>query len=439
MPPAIDPAPPRVSVIVATWNWSSALRLALASALAQTLRDIEILVIGDACTDDSAEVVAGFGDPRLVWRNRARNSGNQAAPNDDGLALARAPWVGYLGHDDLWHPRHLEDLLATAERRGADLVHSIALNYGPPESGVVAASGVEPTGGHRALPDLRPSSVLHRRELAAAAGGWGDARATDRPVGDAFFERLWSSRARFAGSNRTTAFTFPAGWRRDAYRRRDVAQQAALWARLGAEPDVVERELCHLLVAFADGTGSVVLEPEPPPPEGWREARRRFKGLSAGGAETPAPARVDLGAPLPGLEWHAAEQDERGAFRWTAAREAALEVPWGTAAGEPARLRLGLAHLLDAADLGRLEVRVDAFAVALERTTDAAGNVVLSAELPAAGDHRRRLARVVVHSPALRRPCDLDPASSDRRRLGVALRWAEIVPGDEVGERGEGE
>jgi hypothetical protein len=436
MPPLTEGFEPRASVVVATWNWSSALRLALASALAQTVREIEILVIGDGCTDDSAEVVASLGDSRLVWRNRQQNSGNQAAPNDDGLALARAPWVAYLGHDDLWHPRHLEDLLATAERRGADLVHSIALSYGPPESGVVAASGVEPTGGHRAPPDLRPSSVAHRRDLALEAGGWGDPRTTDRPADDAFFARLWASGARFAGSNRVTTFKFPAGWRRDAYRLRDVTQQAALWARLRDQPDQVERELCRLLVAFADGTGSVALEPEPPGPEGWREARRRFKGLSAGGAETPAPARVDLGGPLPGLEWHPAESDAEGAFRWSAAREAALEVPWGTAPGEPARLRLGLAYLLDAADLGRLEVAVDAFSVALVRTVDAAGNVVLAAELPAVGDHRRRLARVVVRAPALRRPCDLDPANSDRRRLGVALRWAEIVPGDEPGEKG---
>lgn len=430
MPPAIDRDPPRVSVVVATWNWSSALRLALASALAQTVEQIEVLVIGDACSDDSAAVVAGLGDPRLRWHNRAENSGNQAAPNDDGLALARAPWVAYLGHDDLWHPRHLEDLLAAGAARGAGLVHSIALNYGPAESGVVIASGVEPSGGHRGPPNLRPSAVAHRRELAREVGGWGDPRATERPVDDDFFARLWESGARFAGTNRVTAFKFPAGWRRDAYRVRDVSQQAELWARLRSEPDLVERELCRLLVGLADGTGGLALEPEPPQPEGWREARRRFKGLEPGGAETPAATRLDLGQPLPGLEWHPAERDGLGAFRWSAAREAALEVPWSTPPGEPAKLRLGFAYLLEGTDLGALEVAVDAFPVALERTPDEAGGPVLEAELPAAGDHRRRLARVVVRAPALRRPCDLDPANPDRRRLGVALRWVEIVAGE---------
>ena len=434
MPPAAAPDAPRVSVLVATWNWSSALRLALASAVGQTLEEIEVIVVGDGCTDDSAEVVAGFGDPRLVWRDLGRNSGNQAAPHDAGLALARAPWVAYLGHDDLWHPRHLEDLSNAAARSGAGLVHSIALHYGPPESGVVTASGVEPTGGHRARPALRPSAVAHRRELATAAGGWSAPALGDRPADDAFFARLWEAGVRFAGTQRATAFTFPAGWRRDAYRRLDVGQQEELWRRLRAEPDCVERELARLLVAQADGTGGLALEPEPPQPPGWREARRRFKGLEPGGAETPTGARVDLGAPLPGLEWHPAERDAQGAFRWSAARDAALEVPWSTPAGEPAKLRMGVAYLLRGADLGELGASVDGFPVALERGADEAGGPVLEAELPAAGDHRRRLARVVVRTPALRRPCDLDPANPDRRRLGVALRWVEIVAGEEAPE-----
>jgi len=430
MPPVPVLDAPRVSVLVATWNWSSALRLALASALAQTLAEIEVIVVGDGCTDDSAEIVAGFGDPRLAWHNRDGNSGNQAAPNDEGLARARAPWVAYLGHDDLWHPRHLEHLMATAAGRDAGLVHSIALHYGPPESGVVTASGVEPTGGHQARPNLRPSAVAHRRELAAAAGGWSHPGSPDRPADDAFFARLWDAGVRFAGSNRATAFTFPASWRRDAYRRLDVTQQRALAERLAAETDRVERELVRLLVAQADGTGGLALEPEPPQPAGWREARRRFKGLEPGGAETPAGARLDLGTPLPGLEWHPAEHDAHGAFRWSAVREAALEVPWATPAGEPAKLRLALAYLLEGTDLAALTVAVDGFPVALERAADAAGGPVLEAELPAAGDHRRRLARVVVRAPALRRPCDLDPDNPDRRRLGVALRWVEIVAGE---------
>lgn len=49
---------PRVTVIIATYNGSSVLRYAIDSVLDQTMRDFELLVVGDRCTDDSEQVVA---------------------------------------------------------------------------------------------------------------------------------------------------------------------------------------------------------------------------------------------------------------------------------------------------------------------------------------------------------------------------------------------
>ena len=51
---------PLVSVIIATYNYSSVLRCAIQSALGQTFDDFELLVIGDGCTDDSEAVTASF-------------------------------------------------------------------------------------------------------------------------------------------------------------------------------------------------------------------------------------------------------------------------------------------------------------------------------------------------------------------------------------------
>jgi glycosyltransferase involved in cell wall biosynthesis len=67
---------------------------------------------GDACTDDSAELVASYRDPRLHWFNLPTNSGYQSAPHNEGLRRARGRYVAYLNHDDLWLPNHLERLVA---------------------------------------------------------------------------------------------------------------------------------------------------------------------------------------------------------------------------------------------------------------------------------------------------------------------------------------
>src|SRR5450755_4047956 len=91
---AASPAP-LVSVITATYNWSSVLRYAIQSVLWQSLQDFEMLVIGDGCTDDSADVVASFHDPRLRWRNLPENTGHQSIPNNTRLAMARGKYIAY--------------------------------------------------------------------------------------------------------------------------------------------------------------------------------------------------------------------------------------------------------------------------------------------------------------------------------------------------------
>ncbi len=109
-PPPRPEHEPLVTVIIATYNWSSVLRHAVRSVLWQTYENFELLVIGDGCTDDSEEVVASFGDPRVRWINLPENVGSQSGPNNRGLELARGEYIAYQGHDDVWHPKHLATL-----------------------------------------------------------------------------------------------------------------------------------------------------------------------------------------------------------------------------------------------------------------------------------------------------------------------------------------
>ena len=62
---------PLVTVITATYNSSSLLKLSLTSLIGQTYDAFEAWVVGDGCTDDSAAVVESFRDPRLRWSTGA--------------------------------------------------------------------------------------------------------------------------------------------------------------------------------------------------------------------------------------------------------------------------------------------------------------------------------------------------------------------------------
>ena len=120
--PAPVAHPPAVSVVMANHNGARFIEAAIASVLAQSLSDIELLVADDASTDDSAERVAAIAsrDARVRLLRAACNGGPGAARNR-ALDAARGRWIAVVDSDDLLHPDRLEQLLAGAEADGADI------------------------------------------------------------------------------------------------------------------------------------------------------------------------------------------------------------------------------------------------------------------------------------------------------------------------------
>lgn len=105
---------PLVSVAIATYNCARFLPEAIRSALAQTHRDIEVLVVDDGSEDDTTAVLAEFAhDPRLR-AVRIEHAGHAPAKNH-AASLARGEWIAFLDADDVWLPQKLERQLAAAE------------------------------------------------------------------------------------------------------------------------------------------------------------------------------------------------------------------------------------------------------------------------------------------------------------------------------------
>ncbi|HEY0299721.1 MAG TPA: glycosyltransferase family 2 protein [Rhizomicrobium sp.] len=101
---------PFFSVVVPVYNRAAALGAALASVLAQSDPDFEIVVVDDGSADDPAAVVAAFGDSRLRCIRQA-NAGGGAARNA-GIREARGDYIAFLDSDDVFLPHHLEAMRA---------------------------------------------------------------------------------------------------------------------------------------------------------------------------------------------------------------------------------------------------------------------------------------------------------------------------------------
>jgi len=102
---------PRVSVLLPVYNGERHLAQAVRSVLAQTFVDFELLAIDDGSTDRSAEVLAGFSDPRLRVARFPENRGLVAALNF-GMRESSSEFVARMDADDVCVPRRFERQVA---------------------------------------------------------------------------------------------------------------------------------------------------------------------------------------------------------------------------------------------------------------------------------------------------------------------------------------
>jgi len=283
---------PLVTVIIATYNWSSVLRFAISSVLEQKYRNLELIVVGDGCTDDSAEVVGTFTDPRVRWVNLDRNHGNQSVPNNTGLSLASGTYVAYLGHDDLWRPNHLSHLVAAIQRLDADIVSAVCLAKGPPKSNLVRLTGGIPWG--RSGDWVPPSSIMHRCDAIAVTGEWRDFREIEEPPDVHFVRQFTRCGLKHVRVTNLSVLKFNASWRPNSYKTQASAEQAECAERMQREHFFVERELAGVIRTRLRRS-----------PEAYEQARERPAGVDSRGwlvsewrrirGLPPTPALLDEG------------------------------------------------------------------------------------------------------------------------------------------------
>lgn len=115
---------PLVSVIMPAHNSERYIEAAICSVFDQTVTDWELIVIDDASTDATADIVRRLAgaDTRIHLLTNEENLG-PARSRNRGLDACQGRFVALLDSDDLWHPEKLERQLALAEKTGADVIY----------------------------------------------------------------------------------------------------------------------------------------------------------------------------------------------------------------------------------------------------------------------------------------------------------------------------
>lgn len=113
-------AQPTVSVVIPNYNYARFVGQAIESALAQSVAPLEVIVVNNGSTDNSLEVLRGFGERiRLIDQPNQGQSGARNA----GIAAARGSLIAFLDADDVWLAGKLEKQLPLFARPAVGLVY----------------------------------------------------------------------------------------------------------------------------------------------------------------------------------------------------------------------------------------------------------------------------------------------------------------------------
>ncbi len=297
--PATPTVPRLVSTIIPVFNRGELVRQTVDSVLAQTYRPIEIILVNDGSTDDSADILNALAaqHPDIIRVHHQANAGPGPA-REAGRQLARGAFIQYLDSDDLLASSKFDhQVRALEDAPECGIAYGITSLIGDDGRLLKAVSKHTGERHERLFPLLlqdrwwHTSSPLYRRAVSDAAGPWPDYRPED-----------WDLEVRMAATGvRLTYCPVVVSYHRDHDAPGRVS--AGRWSAYVRD----EAKFLPRLVACAQQAGYGPESPEMTQVSRWAAMRARHLGLLG----DPAAAdmlRLALAVTL----------DPPGTVRWTA-------------------------------------------------------------------------------------------------------------------------
>jgi len=167
----------RASVLIGAYDSGSTLRRAIDAILAQTVADLELIVVDDGSSDDSADIAraAAAADPRVRLLSMGRNVGIARSLNA-GIEAARAPFVAVQDADDYSDPARLERQLAVLEGDPGVAVVGVRMHEvdgaGRPLAPRTSFAAGDVRGALLRFNPIPNTAAMFRRDAVLEAGGY---------------------------------------------------------------------------------------------------------------------------------------------------------------------------------------------------------------------------------------------------------------------------
>ncbi|MDQ1330724.1 MAG: hypothetical protein QG578_989 [Thermodesulfobacteriota bacterium] len=120
---------PVISVVLAVYNGQKYLKPSIESVLAQSYGDFEFIIVNDASTDSTLNIINSYDDPRIIIHNNNENAGQTASLNV-GLRIARGKYIARTDAGDISMPdRFLKQIRFLDEHSDIDILGTAAFQY----------------------------------------------------------------------------------------------------------------------------------------------------------------------------------------------------------------------------------------------------------------------------------------------------------------------